>query len=462
MGDTFKFTDDFQNLILACLVRHPDEFLYIGNILKPAYFNGVIASVTAKECLRYQTIYSRYPTWATLAQLVADEIKTIGDDPETAVDFVRRLKGIDTSDIEYVISRVVEFCRERETILAIKKSIKLVEEGKTPEAGFVQLFEDALKVGQDISDIGYMLHTDYEEVIDKVTDQTFGVRTGFPQYDRIWRRGLSPGWLLVPLAPPKRYKSAFCANIALNMVGPAIAEDVIYYTCEISQEETLIRCLQNISAKTKDYMYDSKEKFKMAVREAMSTHIASRFLIKGFPSKTAQIRDLKAHAKMAINQLGIKPKAIVIDYAETIMCSDKSMSEHQQQASIYTEARAMGAELGCCIIMPDRCNKETVGTPVPSMKSFQGSFQKAGIVDISIGLCATDEEYNSNILRTFVFLNRHGGAFQHFEGKVDPETMQIDIGREIDYNPEEENELPAKKRKDKPKRLAVPDDDDLG
>ncbi len=98
----------------------------------------------------------------------------------------------------------------------------------------------------------------------------------------------------------------------------------------------------------------------------------------------------------------------------------------------------MGSRLGCAVIMPDRCNKETVGQAVPSMKSFQGSFQKAGVVDAAIGLCASDLEYSRQIQRTFVFLNRHGEAFQHYRGKVDASIMSYDIGQEIEYNPEEE------------------------
>ena len=106
--------------------------------------------------------------------------------------------------------------------------------------------------------------------------------------------------------------------------------------------------------------------------------------------------------------------------------------------------------------MPDRCNKETVAKPVPDMTSFQGSFQKAGIVDAAIGLCGTDNEIIDGILRWCVFLNRHGSAFQHFQGRVDAERYRLEIEKQIDYDPEVEIKKRSK-RDDGPARSLPPE-----
>jgi hypothetical protein len=100
----------------------------------------------------------------------------------------------------------------------------------------------------------------------------------------------------------------------------------------------------------------------------------------------------------------------------------------------------MGHKLGCCIIMPDRCNADAVERKVPSMKSFQGSFEKAGIVDAAIGLCATEAEHQQGICRYFIFINRHGPQYLHFRGKVDPAKYKMTIDEEIEYDPEAEEE----------------------
>jgi hypothetical protein len=57
-----------------------------------------------------------------------------------------------------------------------------------------------------------------------------------------------------------------------------------------------------------------------------------------------------------------------------------------------------------------------------------------------MGLCATDAEFMNDIMRWFIFLNRHGKAFQHFRGKIEPEIMRMTIDKEIDYDPDAEVE----------------------
>ena len=93
--------------------------------------------------------------------------------------------------------------------------------------------------------------------------------------------------------------------------------------------------------------------------------------------------------------------------------------------------------MGACVIMPDRANRETISAPVPRITGFQGAIEKAGIADIGIGLCQTDAEHQNNVMRYFVFINRHGPEFLHYMGKVDPQTAYMTVDTKIPYDPEE-------------------------
>lgn len=461
--ENFNFTESFENLCLACLVSHPEKFVVYGPILEPRFFVGVTATIAAKCTLNYSQQYSRFPTWPVLEEMVAREVRRATSDDsrvEEARRYINEVRQLDTSDVDYVVARVVDFARERAVLAALRQSIGALKEGKLGETNVVSLFEDALKVGQNIDDLGYLLHQDAEVIIDKVTAVDYGVKTGYQFLDNVWPRGWGPGWLIVPLAPPKRFKTTFCLNLALNMVSPTIGEDVLYYACEISQELAAARALFNLARQPSEYMFNSIEKFRMAMREGIQNNIAANFLIKSFPSKTAGISEIKAHAKNAIRQLGLKPKAIFIDYAETVKPAKPrgEAKDYRMQADIYTDARSMGAELGCCVVMPDRCNKETVGLATPNMKSFQGAFEKAGIVDIALGLCSTDSEYNEGILRFFNFLNRHGKAYQHWRGRVDAEIYKVIISEEIEWTEEDAGPSEDKGKSRRPKAFRVPDD----
>lgn len=760
----YSFPPEFQDLLLACIIRCPAKFLSYQGIIKPQYFQSVPATVTAKVAFDFNQKFGRMPSFGTLFDLVDRESKRVQD--STIVDYVKKLQELDVGDADYAAERAVAFARERATYLAVIQAVAKLKDGDTSD--FSPLFTEAANIGTNLDDLGYVLHADVDSVVDKLSNVEYGTLTGYPALDHIWRRGWLPGWLIVPLAPPKRYKclgkgtpirmydgsikavediqvgdkimgddstprtvstcgrgrgplyrvkqshgidfvcndvhilcvrdrkgnvreieakdyaklspgnrkiwagyktgvefsersvpldpyyfglwlgdgcshgngitvadadpeikeyferfanersclvhswrgqgcalfravrngqyrnpvtddlkqlgvlrnkripdlykinsravrlnllaglldsdghlcktggfvfvnsngvlakdveelarslgfkvrfyavkskctstafeglsyrviiggsisdiptkvsrkkaidteksstrcqitlenigegdyygftidgncrfvlgdgtvthnTAFCLNLALNMVGPAINSPVFYYPCEISQELAMARLMCNLAKETMDTMYDNPDKFKLAVKRAMQDRVSNYLVVKSFPSGGATIGDIDRHVTATKRELGISPKAIFIDYAETIAYSPdvKNMPEYQQQASIYTQARALACKHKCPVIMPDRVNRETVDKPVPNMTSFQGAFRKAGIVDVALGLCATEQEYTQNILRTFVFVNRHGAAMEHFRGSVDPSTMTIDVGAPIPYDAED-------------------------
>jgi hypothetical protein len=238
-----------------------------------------------------------------------------------------------------------------------------------------------------------------------------------------------------------------CANIGLSVAGHSSGHDVIYYTCEISQELAVQRALFNITGLGEDVMFSTPEAFKQAAKDKLAELLRGKFLIKHFPLGTAKISDLEAHTKLVRKSLGINPKLIIIDYADTVLPADTTSALHKQQADVYKEAIAFGHRQKAAILMPDRCTAEAVERATPNIKSFQGAFAKGGLVDIAFGLCATDQEYKENILRTFVFVNRWGPAFQHFQGTVDPARASISFGNEIEWNPEEDEKDDKKSRR---------------
>jgi replicative DNA helicase len=441
--DKYNFSDDFQDLLLACMLRHQHEFAVQGEIIAPKFFNGAAAFDACYEIKDYAKTYGKFPTFTMLGNLVYQRYATRNPDrAKECVEYIKKLAQIKTDNVVGVRDLVVKFSRERAVQSALRVAMDASYKGEEVKGGLIKLFEDALATGSNMEDIGIWLHNDQDLVREKLESVDFGVRTGFEKLDNVWKRGWGKGWLIVPLAPPKRYKSTFCLNLALNMANSTNQASVFYYACEIDQELAMMRALLNITGETEEVMFDKrKEQFWIKAKQLADSEVVGDIMFKSFPAKTATIAQIQAHATNVIKQTGIQPRAIVIDYAETIRPSeDKGVSDWRQQAEIYTSARAMGHKLGCCIIMPDRCNADAVERKVPSMKSFQGSFEKAGIVDAAIGLCATEAEHQQGICRYFIFINRHGPQYLHFRGKVDPAKYKMTIDEEIEYDPEAEEE----------------------
>lgn len=440
--ETYNFTDDFQDMILACLIRRPDEFYAFGEIIKPEFFTGPAACEMVFRLNEYKKKYGKFPNFTTLGNFAFTKAANVNvDHAKDTLDYVEKLAAIDTADFKAVIDLSVKFAQERSLFDAIRKIHGAQTEGKMEGLDPLEVMRKAMQVGMDLSNDGVSLYHDTDKILDTVMNRDYGVQCGYHEFEKLWKYGWGPGWLIVLLAPPKRYKTAFAINLALNIVKKQDA-DVLYYACEITQELAATRALMNITNWTQDDFFEHKERGKMAAKKAVKRDLWGNVWFKGYPSKSVTMSEIKAHAHHVIRTYDLNPKAIIIDYAETVRPDmiDKSAPDWRQQADIYTQARALGAEFGCCVIMPDRCNRETVGKKVPSMKSFQGAFEKAGIVDAAIGLCATDDEYKHDRVRYFVFLNRHGEAYKHYDGKVDPLRMKMTVEGEIDYTPDDEDD----------------------
>jgi replicative DNA helicase len=458
--ERFNFSSDFQDAIIAALITYPEEFYCFGEIIQPDFFTS---SVAAREVVFWLKVYVKkygsYPNFTTLANYVHTQAKRrMGEKAGELVEYVMNLSEIDVTDWQAIRDLSIDFAKERAVNCAMLKIMTARKEGH--EINAVAEMQAAIDVGVNYSDLGVHLYHDLEMVVNKVGATDYGVHTGYPELDAIWKTGWAAGQLICLLAPPKRFKTTFAINLALNIAGQRTnGSDVLYYACEINQELAMMRAICNLSNQQLDDVFVSgTEKFIRIAKSAIARRIPHHVWFKGFPSKTATIADIKANAKQVIQRFGIQPRAIVVDYAETVRpaaSTNQREADWRKQADIYTEARAMGAELGCCVIMPDRCNKDTVDKKVPSMASFQGSFEKAGIVDVALGLCATEAEHLQHKIRYFIFLNRNGAQYLHFAGKVDPLTYRMTVDTAIDYDPDAEEEPKRRKKK----TLMVPDAD---
>jgi hypothetical protein len=229
MFEKYTFDGRFQDLLLACLIKHPDRFIANAGTLNSAYFTGVERVSTARALFAYFNKNGRFPSEATVGQIVYNAIlRTTEEKSEDEImAYVKKLLEHDTSEVNVAVDEVVTFARERAIYVAIQNALTYHTTGETPPGGYCKLFEDALRVGMNTADLGYWLAKeggDTAKIIAQVTSRTYGTSTGFSDLNRVWPFGWGPGWLIAILAPPKRYKTAFCINLAMNLSGCLIRQ----------------------------------------------------------------------------------------------------------------------------------------------------------------------------------------------------------------------------------------------
>jgi hypothetical protein len=148
--ETYNFSDDFQNAILACLVRFPERFSRFGEIIKPEFFNGLSAVEVMYRLKDYVKKYGKYPNFSTLGNYVF--VRTERKNPERAkelIDYVVMLANIDCGDVEAVFDLSHKFAEERAIFDALRKIHLHQQEGKKEKIDPVKILSDALMVGSD-------------------------------------------------------------------------------------------------------------------------------------------------------------------------------------------------------------------------------------------------------------------------------------------------------------------------
>ncbi|MCX6929229.1 MAG: AAA family ATPase [Verrucomicrobia bacterium] len=146
--ETYNFTDDFQDTILACLIKHPAEFYTFGHIVKPAFFNGAAAVDLMFSIQKYVREYGKYPSFGVLANYAFDDKSyTNVDAAKELLDYVIKLSKLDTSDWKAVLDLSIKFCKERSIYDAIRCIHAAQSENLMHKIDPRKVIDEALSVG---------------------------------------------------------------------------------------------------------------------------------------------------------------------------------------------------------------------------------------------------------------------------------------------------------------------------
>ena len=144
--EQFNFSEDYQDLVLACVLRH-SEFSKYSSILDPKMFSSVISTLIARKVFDYHKKFFIFPSREILHQLACDEAKKSGESEAAMTGYVERLFTIRIGGWKHVHERVIAFCRERAVVTALFRCKEFIQNGETPEGGFRKLFQDAVDTG---------------------------------------------------------------------------------------------------------------------------------------------------------------------------------------------------------------------------------------------------------------------------------------------------------------------------
>lgn len=444
VAEIYHFSERFQLKILALITRDKGAYISYESVVKPKYFrNAIHVELCRLVHQHYEAEMQRSklkgtdinaPTvevlWEEIRKMAArDKKKDAIKDQYT--DCILDLMDVDLSDSEYIKDSLIQFGKESAMELAILESVDEIERGRAKGdidyAKIEQSITEAVRVGEDVSDLGTDYFEQASERMENYSKGIDGVRritTGLAGLDKIMKGGLGDGELGVIIAPPNRGKSFGLTNIGAGAVLAGF--NVFHYTLEMPEPQVAKRYDNRLLQKDFAYLKENGSKAVTALLN-MQKFNKGKLIIKKYRTNEASVNTLRSHITRTHMEKGIKPDLIIVDYGDLLTPRRTFGDKRHELESIYLELRDLGDEFKCPVWTASQANRGALDKKVITIADLAEAFNKANIADFMVALCQTTEEKEDGIMRWHVAKQRDGEANMTLEGDIDYTTAYMSV-----------------------------------
>lgn len=391
LGD---FGHGFQIKLLGLLLKDKQFASRIYDLLQITYFDSESLRWLAKKYFYYFTTYSDVPT----LEFFKAEMTDVTDEAFKS-ELVSNLRGawqaMSSTDLEYIRTKTLEFCRNQALKAAIIKSVELLKKEEYDE--IKRLVDTALQKGQEI-DLG----VDYVSDLDRRYTESLRspISTGWSVIDDLCKGGLATGDLGVVIAPSGIGKTWVLSHLGASAV--LAGKTVFHYSLELHEEYVGRRYDAIFTGVTMMDLEDNVELIRSKLAKLQGKlHIFHR------PEGTLSVVGLSAHIqKMTL--AGVKPDLVILDYAD-LMKLDRSFSrEDLALKALYQDLRGLANELGFPMWTASQTNREGTKEEVVEASSVSDSYGKIMTADFIVSISRRLADKASNTARVHVIKNRYG------------------------------------------------------
>lgn len=386
-----QFGYTFQIKLIYSLLNDTKFLERVIPALDTKYFENESFAWTVDTIRNHFNKYHTAPTLEALAVYV----KEIPNDvlQETVKNSLRDTFK-DTTGLDFIKDKTVEFCQDQALKNAIYDSVNLYQQGKRLEVR--KVIDDALKVGID-SDIGHEYVDMFVQRISETSRKT--ITTGWNVIDNITDGGLGPGELGVIVAPAGIGKSWGLVSMAASAVKKGL--NVVYYTMELSQNYVGLRFdshLTGIPSQNLKFHQDE-------VLDKLKT-VNGNLIIKYFPTKTASVQTLRSHMEKMKMVKGFLPDIVFVDYADLLAGVGKERRHVLE--NVYEDLRGLAGEFQIPMWTASQANRSSLEHDVIEADKVSESYAKIMIADFVMSLSRKINDKVSGTARWHVIKNRMG------------------------------------------------------
>jgi len=410
MSETLtQFGTSFQSKIIASLMSDIKFIQTISDILEPDMFDSDSNKWLVKTIRKYYYKYKKQPT----LEVIKYKIDGIENDvlKSGVVEKLRDVwKNIESTDLEFVQSETLDFCKNQTLKNAILESVDLLENKNYD--GIKSIIDDAMKAGTE-RDLGH----DYIPSLDVRLEESarITVKTPWDVINDITDGGLGAGELGVVVAPAGIGKSWTLQALGSDVVRSG--KTIVHYSLELNENYVGLRYDSIFSGVTTANIKYHKEDVQKQISK-----LSGKLLIKYFPTKAASVQTLGSHLKQ-IELSGVDIDMVIVDYADILMPTGFFKEKRHAIGNIYEDLRGLAGELEIPIWTASQANRSALEEDVIGADKVAEDYSKVMTADFVMSMSRKVEDKIANTGRFHVIKNRFG-----IDGVTYPSTINTNIG----------------------------------
>ena len=414
MSETLtQFGTSFQSKIIASLMSDIKFVQTISDILQPDMFDSDSNKWLVKTIRKYYYEYKKQPT----LEVIKYKIDEIDNDvlKSGVVEKLRDVwKNIESTDLEFVQSETLDFCKNQTLKNAILESVDMLENKNYD--GIKSIIDDAMKAGTE-RDLGHDYIPSLEMRLEEAARIT--VKTPWDVINDITDGGLGPGELGVVVAPAGIGKSWTLQALGSEVVRQG--KTVVHYSLELNENYVGLRYDSIFSGVTTANIKYHKEEVQKQISK-----LPGKLLIKYFPTKAASVQTLGAHLKQ-IELSGVNIDMVIVDYADILMPTGFFKEKRHAIGNIYEDLRGLAGELEIPIWTASQANRSALEEDVIGADKVAEDYSKVMTADFVMSMSRKVEDKIANTGRFHVIKNRFGVDGITFPANINTNTGLIEV-----------------------------------
>jgi archaellum biogenesis ATPase FlaH len=357
----------------------------------------------------YYYEYKKQPT----LEVIKYKIDEIDNDvlKSGVVDKLRDVwKNIEATDLEFVQTQTLDFCKNQTLKSAILESVDLLENQNYD--GIKSIIDEAMKAGTT-RDLGHDYITSLESRLEESARTT--TPTPWDVINEIMDGGLGTGELGVIVAPAGIGKSWTLQALGAGALKQS--KTVVHYTLELNENYVGLRYDSIFTGVTTSNIKYYKDDVKSKISK-----LPGKLLIKYFPTKAAGVQTIGSHLKQ-IELSGVKPDVVLVDYADILMPTGNFREKRHAIGNIYEDLRGLAGELEIPIWTASQANRSALEEDVIGADKVAEDYSKVMTSDFVMSMSRKVEDKIANTGRFHIIKNRFG-----IDGVTYPSTINTNIG----------------------------------